>query len=175
MSATIDITEAAALAVLRGFLLSLLPTGTEVVRGEQNQVPMPVGQNWVEILPMMRRRLGTNIESYDGAAGARYAMTSMELTVQADLFGPAAGDNSQIVKSMWRDRNATEYFGTFNGAPLFASDLRQTPFVNDQQQYEYRWSLDLVMQINPTITVVQEFAASLAIGLINVDAAFPPT
>lgn len=184
MSATIDITESAALAVLRGFLISVLPTGTEIIRGQQNQTPLPAGPTWGEITPMIRRRMATNADSYDGTGGSRYVVTASEMTVQTDFYGPSAGDYSQIVKALWRDRNATEFFATqtitvngtavpFNGAPLFAGECRQTPFVNDQAQYEYRWSTDLLMQINPTITIAQQFFDAAVIGLISVDATFP--
>jgi hypothetical protein len=201
MSATIDVTESAALAVLRGFLLSVLPTGVEVIRGQQNQTPLPAGPTWGEITPMVRRRLGTNVDFYDPQGVSRYIISPSELTVQTDFYGPSAGDYAQIIAALWRDRTATEYCqaqtvtffletqsgelvvstsGTnigstvpVNVAPLFAGECRQTPFVNDQAQYEYRWSTDLLMQINPTITVPQQYFDNAVIGLINVDAAFP--
>jgi len=44
-----------------------------------------------------------------------------------------------------------------------------------EQQIELRWSIDLVMQCNPVLTNAQDFAAQLAINLIDVDAVYPPT
>lgn len=175
MSATIDITEAAALTVLRGFLVSILPSGIEVIRGQQNQTAAPLGPNWCEITPMIRKRLATGVEAYSGTNGERFVVAPTEMTVQTDIYGPLAADNAQIVKSLWRDRNATEFFGTFSGAPLYASEVRQMTFINDQSQYEYRHSLDLTMQINPSITLVQQFFDAAVVGLISVDATYPPT
>ncbi|MGN6774994.1 phage neck terminator protein, partial [Rhizobium sp.] len=59
--------------------------------------------------------------------------------------------------------------------PLFASDPRQLPYVNENQQTENRWVIDVHMQANPTIRAPQEFADQLDITLIDVDAAYPAT
>jgi hypothetical protein len=48
------------------------------------------------------------------------------------------------------------------------------PFFNGEQQVEFRWVIEAVLQVNTTVTTPQDFAANASIGIINVDAAYPP-
>ncbi len=190
MSATVDITESLTFAAVRAYLQSILPTGVEIVKAQQNGVPEPTSADHVVLTPITRERLSTNIEVYQDNTGGsyRYAVTPTNFSIQADIYGPNSSDYSQIVRTLWRDRNATDYFGSltigaltgnatittlFNGAPLHASDPKQLVFINGADVYEPRWSVDLALQVNPTITTAQQFAASLVVDLISVDAKYP--
>ncbi|WP_321905128.1 phage neck terminator protein [Paraburkholderia tropica] len=93
---TLSITEAQTLAALRSFLLTLLPSGTEVVRAQDNQVAMPTGPNFVAMTPTSRIRLRTNVDSYADCAftgsisGATLTVAQMSIgsvQVGATLFG----------------------------------------------------------------------------------------
>jgi hypothetical protein len=96
MSATLSITESQTLAALRSFLLSVLPAGIEVVRGQDNLVSQPKGPSFVVMTPLMRTRLATNVDTYDDCAftgsisGNTLTVTEMSLgtiTMGATLFG----------------------------------------------------------------------------------------
>ena len=67
----------------------------------------------------------------------------------------------------WRT-SFSEGASGFDIAPLFASEPRQVPFLNEAQQVETRWSVDLVMQVNPLVTVPQDFAQSLDISTTGI-------
>jgi hypothetical protein len=62
----LSLTESQTLTALRSFLLAVLPAGVEVVRGLDNRVPEPAGANFVVMTPIMRERLETNVDRYDG-------------------------------------------------------------------------------------------------------------
>ncbi|WP_233868721.1 phage neck terminator protein [Paraburkholderia adhaesiva] len=170
----LSLNESQALAVLRAFLLAVLPEGTEVIAGQDNRVPPPVGVDFVVMTPVLRERLSTNVTTYsDGYPDApceKAVRQATKLTVQLDLHGPAGADATQLVTTLWRDTTACEALaedGQTQGldlAPLYASEARQIPFVNGEQQVETRWSVDLVLQVNPAVAVPQDFAASLEIG-----------
>lgn len=53
---------------LRTFLLSILPTGVEVIEGQDNRVPEPHGADFVVMTPTKRRRIETNIDNYGDTA-----------------------------------------------------------------------------------------------------------
>lgn len=113
------------------------------------------------------------------AGGTLAALQPTDLTVQCDVHGPNANDNAQIISTLFRDDYACEFFAGLDPpldeiAPLFADDPRQVPFVNDQNQYEWRVIVEVRLQVNQTATVGQQFAAALAIGVISVDEAYPP-
>lgn len=96
MSATLSLTESQTLAALRSFLLVILPTGTEVVKAQDNRVAMPAGPNFVAMTPSGRTRLATNVDTYQDCAftgsiaGNTLTVTEVSLgaiTVGATLFG----------------------------------------------------------------------------------------
>jgi hypothetical protein len=42
--------------------------------------------------------------------------------------------------------------------PLYADDPRYMPFVNENQQYEWRWVLEACFQVNQTVVVPKQYA-----------------
>ncbi len=58
--------------------------------------------------------------------------------------------------------------------PLYTSEPAQRPFHNAQDQIEYRWGVDAVIQVNPVVSTLQQFAATLAATLVSVEAAYAP-
>jgi hypothetical protein len=73
-------------AVLRSFLLSILPSGVEVIGGQDNRVSEPAAIDFVMMTPSRRGRIATNIDTYDDAAfTASIAGTTM--TVSAVALG----------------------------------------------------------------------------------------
>jgi hypothetical protein len=169
-TASLSLSESQTLAALRSFLLAVLPDGTQVVAGLDNRVPEPIDTDFVVMTPVLRERLSTNVTMYRAgnpdATGAKEVRQTTKLTVQLDIHGPAGADNAQLVTTLWRDGTACEALAAteLDLAPLFANEARQIPFMNGEQQVEARWSVDLVMQVNPAITVPQDSAAALEIG-----------
>jgi hypothetical protein len=182
-SVSIDITETYILSALRSYLISVLPSGTEVVKGQINRVPAPTSPSYVVMTMMMRERLDTTTDTYQDnvTTGFQYSQVSTEFTIQCDFHGLTSGDMAQIVSTLFRDHSANDFFSTVTVGgvnmtcqPLYTSDPRQMPFYDDQGQVEYRQSVDICLQANPTVTQVQQFAASLQVGVFQVDATYPP-
>jgi hypothetical protein len=175
MSATISLTEAQTLTALRSVLLALMPAGIEIFRAQVNRVPMPIGPDFIEMTPVMRERLATNYDTYTDTASpsvhVQQAMQSTQVTVQLDIFGPASADNAQIISTMFRDTQTSDVFAETGLAvqALYAGEPHETPFINGEQQFEYRWVVDVVLQANPIVTTPQQFADELIVGIINVD------
>ncbi len=74
------------LTSLRGFLLSVLPSNTDVVEGQDNRVPGPLGPDYVVMTPLTMKRLETNIDLYADCAFTGYA-GSTTLTVSQIQHG----------------------------------------------------------------------------------------
>jgi hypothetical protein len=113
-------------------------------------------------------------------AGVSDALVPMEWTVQLDVHGPNSANNAVIVEGLFRSEYGTTSFaasgqaGGYDIQPLYCDDARQMPFLNGEQQIEYRWTLDLRMQINPIVRTQQDFATALDVNIIEVDATYPP-
>jgi hypothetical protein len=115
------------------------------------------------------------------SAGAKTLTQSAEVTIQVDFHSSdsTAGDFAQTVSTCLRDSFGVDFFAALapplNGVvPLYADDPRQVGFQNAEQQWEFRWSLDVCLQIYQTVSVNQQYADSAQIELIDVDAEFPP-
>lgn len=115
-------------------------------------------------------------------AGLRSDLVPTELTIQLDVHGPAAGDNSRIIDGLFRSEYGIDAFEGFllaEGAPSFSvvplnCDVRgQLPFWNEQDQVEYRYVLEARMQIDPVISTPQEFATQIEVKLIDAVTAYP--
>ena len=167
---TLSLTESQTLTALRSFLLSILPSGIEVVKGQDVRVSEPEGENFVEMTPVMRERQATNVTTYtDGFPSnpsVRGDLQSTRVTVQLDVHGPASADNTQLITTLFRSDYGVSQFATsgFDVQPLYNSEPRQIPFLNGEQQIEYRWSVDAVMQCNPIVTNTQQFASQLSVA-----------
>jgi hypothetical protein len=105
------------------------------------------------------------------SAGSKTVTESVQWTVQLDLHGPNSGNFAQIVSALFRDEMATDAFAAINPAitPLYADEPRQMPFTNAEQNYEGRYVLEVNLQVDQTISIAQQFADTVTIGLYNVD------
>jgi hypothetical protein len=104
-------------------------------------------------------------------AGLREDMAATKWTVQLDVHGPLSGDNIQAIYSLFFSEYATNVFSStgFDVTPLTSTQPRQIPFLNAEQQIEYRWSIDLDMQINPIVSTPQQFFDEVEVSITEVD------
>jgi hypothetical protein len=104
-------------------------------------------------------------------AGQSANLVPIELEVQIDVHGPNSGNNVTVIAGLLRSEYGVDSFqGTgFDVTPLYSTDPRQAPFRNDQDQIEFRWSLDAHLQINPVIGVPIQFADELAVTTVEAD------
>jgi hypothetical protein len=93
-----------------------------------------------------------------------------QVTYQLDIHGTASADNSQAISTLFRDDYAFQSFAAsgYAVAPLYCSDPKQIPFINGEQQYEYRWTVDIVMEALINLDLPQQFADQINATLINV-------
>jgi hypothetical protein len=178
---TLSLTESQTLQALGTFLVAVLPAGTDVVTAQDNRVPAPTATNYAVMTPILRSRLATNLTGYTdtfpGSTQTRQDTQATQVTIQVDTFGPLSADNAQLITTLFRSDWAVDQFTTygFDVTPLYTSDPRQMKFSNESMQIEQRWTMDCVLQANPVVTVPQDFAGELVVGVINVDEAYPPT
>lgn len=176
MTASVSITESQALAALRAFVLSVVDLApSNVIRGLQNRVAMPTG-DFIELTPILNSALSTDLQTYDRPNGQSDFERSTQMSVQVDCYGVQAMDRANALSILLRSDYACQSFSSsgIDMQPLYASDARQLQFVTGESQYMERWGFDAVLQMNPVVSVPQDFADQLTIGLINVDITFPP-
>lgn len=175
---------AQSLAALRAFVVALLPTGTPVLRGQQNHVPAPVGL-FALLTPLGRQPLASTAST---TTATTLSFTAAEaLSVQLSLFGPGAAEAAQSIAIMFKTEWACQFFTTLAQqatttpttqtitepppltparlAPLYATAPHQALFINSENQFEEHWLLELHSQINTTLSVPQSTARAASLAL----------
>lgn len=162
-------------AALAPFIIAVTGLApANVIQGIQNRASMPEFDNFVLIQALTRHRLRTNLHDYSVAnAGNVNIQEGVELAVQIDCYGTSAEDWATMLSSTLRDEYGCTALGP-NVQPLYADDARLIPLVAGEEQYEERWSVDARFQYNPVTTPPQQYATALALGMIDVDVAYPP-
>ena len=125
---------------------------------------------------------GQNVPAQLMAAGQLLIQQATKVTVQLDFHSQnatTAGDMAQTVSTLFRDEYATTQFANQpppnnSVVPLYHEDPAQRPFMNESQQFEWRWTMDVYVQINQVVTVPQQFADAITVVLKDVDQVFPP-
>lgn len=109
--------------------------------------------------------LNASLTAASGAiyAGTRGMIQPQDMAVQVDIHGPASADNATVLTTQWFSQAGVDACLAQGGviAPLYAGEPRQMPFVNDQNQVEERWAVDLHFQANPVVLITQQFATQL--------------
>lgn len=179
MALTTDLDQDAITTAVRAFVVSVAPAGTPVVLGQVNRVPPPKAPLYVILTPTTRPRLSTVVSTWDvnNPDPANLAMLApAQMMIQCDIFGANAFDLASTLEVAWRSPYGCAALDALNPLiqPLYADEPRQLAFIDGNQQYEDRWSVDLNLQINQTISVSSQFADTLEVGLIEVDSTYPP-
>lgn len=170
MTASIDITETQVIKALGDFISGVV--SCPVLRSQVNRVSMPTG-DFIMMTPAHRSALATNVDTYPSDAKA--VQRSTQIDVQLDFYGSGAGDRAQTVATLLRDEYACAEMTGTGVQPLYAGDAHQMPLITGEEQYLERWTVEVSLQANPTITIAQDFMETAVIGLVEVDAKYPPS
>lgn len=114
------------------------------------------------------------------SAGVTRVQQASKATIQLDFHSAdsSSADLAQTVTTLMRDEYATNQFAnqspSYDVTPLYASDARQMPFTNDQNQVENRWVVEAVLQANAVVKVPQQFSDAVAVDVISVEEAYAP-
>ena len=113
------------------------------------------------------------------SAGAKTMTQDSEFVVQLDFHSPdtLAGDFAKAVSTSFRDEYATSFFAALSPplnsvTPLYADDPEQRPFINENDQYEWRWVLEAHLEADQTVTVPQQYADAASITVVDVAASY---
>lgn len=179
MTATLSLDIDDIFTALGGFLQDVAGSAWEIIQGQVNRAPTPAGAQYIVMWPALQRRLATNTVTPIGLTelDANEYLDPTEYTIQIDVHGPRSSGVAQMIQTLFRSAYACTYLGAFSGGaiqPLHADDPQQMVFENGEKQVEDRWVIQAVLQANPVTTTVQQFADAVTVGLIEIDASYPP-
>ncbi len=161
------VTQSQIQTALRSFILTVLPTW-ECIEGQDSRVSEPSTTDFVVMTIINRTRLETNGSFYTPppgsqlVAGSETITQAFQVTFQLDFHSANVGDSSDaavLVSTLFRDDVAVQAFAAsgYPISPLYADDPKQIPFLNAEQQFETRWVLDAVLQVNAGVVWSQQF------------------
>jgi hypothetical protein len=107
------------------------------------------------------------------SAGMKGVQQDTEFVVQCDVHGDDAYNQCVVIQTLFRDEYAVQAMEGSGVTPLYADDPRQTPFITAADQYENRMSIDLHVQINPVVTIPQQFSDGVDLTVVDVDVVYP--
>lgn len=180
--ADLNVTQQEIYKDIRLFLLGLFPgSEKQVIQAAQNNNPLPYGAIVMQILfatnldvavvsdtevigPDHMGFEGTGFQPFGQAVfyassgpNAVSIQNSVEVRMQLDFYGETAEPRSRIINNLWRTFYGCERLKTCQ--PLYVQSYNRHVYVNDSNQYEDRWILDVALQYNPQVTIGQDYTS----------------
>lgn len=144
----------AAVVAVADFLQPLMPVGTQIVRGQVNDVPAPLPPSIV-ITEIGQPQYTTTRKKPIAVDGTQTYVMPVQLRFQLDFYGWSGGEMSNITTTMIRSIYPEERFPE-GVKPLYCTDAFQSPLMTGEKQFEARWTQELYVQYNAPVTVAQE-------------------
>lgn len=144
----------AAVVAVADFLQPLMPVGTQIVRGQVNDVPAPLPPSIV-ITEIGQPQYTTTRKQPIAVDGTQTYVMPVQLRFQLDFYGWSGGEMSNITTTMIRSIYPEGRFPE-GVKPLYCTDAFQSPLMTGEKQFEARWTQELYVQYNAPVTVAQE-------------------
>ena len=236
----LETTNSSVQAVIISFLNFISNSQWEVIQGQDNRVPEPIGSSFIVVTPTLKERLSTNVDVFADvafnaavsglilvvssvrfgtintiiqpvlwgigvvpcnilsqisgtlggtgnyflsgsaqniaqgkmAAGVEKILTPWQVTYQIDFHSAdgSSSDMAAMFTSAWRDEVAVDFFSQsgIRATPLYCETPRQTPFINAEQQFEWRWTVDAHLQVNAITDWPMQFADNVIVTIYDV-------
>lgn len=176
MTATVSPTQNDMFVALQAFVMDVLNLDIDhVVQGIGNGVPMPLG-GFVAMTELFANRLSTNVSTYADptpTTGKKNSQQAIQATVQLDCYGPDSGNWASILSTLLRDEYACDALAP-SVQPLHADDPKMLPLIDGEAQYEQRWTVTALLQVNPVVSTPMQFFDEAKVVFVEVDATYPP-
>jgi hypothetical protein len=169
-----SVTQTQIQTLLRAYLLGILPSGIEVVIGQENRVSEPDADNFVIMWPTLRKRLATTLVTWNRTDPLLTSTESVRVDIQLDFHGADSTDNAQVFAALFWSPYATQFYAGSGMQPNYCSDGNQAPFINGEQQYEDRWTLTATFDANMSVQTPQQFANEIDPQALPVVPTFGP-
>jgi len=179
MSLTLSISQTAIFTALKAWLETVVdPSSVEVIRGQDNLVPMPKGE-FILMTQKGMDRISTPVEGYTdpgagGGTGTMDIMAPTQFDISLDFYGANSADTAAMVQALFRNAYGDIGFPDSGGIkPLYAETPIQIPLVDGEQNYTQRWRVVASLQYNPVIKPAQQFADVVTPTIISVERTYP--
>lgn len=133
-----------------------------VEQGLQNNAPLSHDGIMMTLLPYSEALDQSQHINEDGTSTIQQSRLYM---MQLDFYGEQAFNRANQVGVMWRSNYTTNELKTIQ--PLYANQVRNMEFINEQDQYEKRFLLEIALQYNPHYTYTEQSDTDISKILIS--------
>lgn len=133
-----------------------------VEQGLQNNTPLSHDGIMMTLLPYSE---ALDQSQYMNADNESMIQQSRLYMMQLDFYGEQAFNRANQVGVMWRSNYTTNELKTIQ--PLYANQVRNMEFINEQDQYEKRFLLEIALQYNPHYTYTEQSDTDISKILIS--------
>lgn len=133
-----------------------------VEQGLQNNTPLSHDGIMMTLLPYSE---ALDQSQYINEDGTSMIQESRLYMMQLDFYGEQAFNRANQVGVMWRSNYTTNELKTIQ--PLYANQVRNMEFINEQDQYEKRFLLEIALQYNPHYTYTEQSDTDISKILIS--------
>lgn len=151
-------TESQLMGLLGNALLPIIDG--VLVKGLSNKVAPPRGE-YTLMTPITSERMATNAYSNDAASETHETLYTY--SVQIDCYGNNSGNRANIINILFR----SDYFNERGIVPLWSSNPRQLMFTDGSSQMIERWTQDVNVSYNPSVTLTIDTANVLDVNNIT--------
>lgn len=140
-------------ADLRQYLLNLL--GVPVVRGRQNNAPLPDNAVIMQLLYDQSPN-----QDYDENGNICEVVTRV---IQLDFFGEGANNRARKIATFWKTDYTCDALKKCQ--PLYTGNLRSIQFINEKNLFEDRAILEVFLQFSVVYEYNVETTSNVKIGI----------
>lgn len=133
-----------------------------VEQGLQNNTPLSHDGIMMTLLPYSEALDQSQYINEDSTSMIQQSRLYM---MQLDFYGEQAFNRANQVGVMWRSNYTTNELKTIQ--PLYANQVRNMEFINEQDQYEKRFLLEIALQYNPHYTYTEQSDTDISKILIS--------
>jgi len=171
--------DLAIISAIQAWIMDVLPLDiSHVIEAHDNSVAMP-SDPFIIMSHIRRTPLGLPTQASTDTGSNTTSTTTVTQSInyewQLDCYGAQASDYIMVLHVLSRSGATSEWFeeyGSTNGItidPLYADDPTHTAIVNDEDQYEERWTLRMRFNVVINVAAPVGFMSSAKIKpLINV-------
>lgn len=148
-----------------------------IYRGYPNRAALPLTNTYiVYVISDNIERVGTNITTYPTNTTISTS-SNKHYTVDIDFSSDVrerAMKWASIFETLGRSRFSTEFFSNYDCDFIRSSSIQFLPYVDDTDQYIYRYRVQIIIGEWETVTKEQEYITDLNLRIENVDEHHPP-
>ena len=156
------------------YLHSFLTTVTgldavKVVRAYQDNVPTPFDYPFIYMSVKQNTRNSTNSHDYNTLMSKSGVSWSNILDVQLDFYGQDSMDIAQVIKGLFRDEFAVNFFEGKGLVPLYADEPMMSSTEDEKGNFMVRNTMILHFNTHPGVTIPQDFFEEAKVVVKNAE------